>query len=52
MTESPATPANPVGSYNEWDPLEEVIVGVIDGAAVPPWHPAMEGTGAPRGGGF
>ena len=26
-----------VSSHNEWDPLEEVIVGVIDGAAVPPW---------------
>jgi glycine amidinotransferase len=33
-----------VGSYNEWDPLEEVIVGVIDGAAVPPWDVALEAT--------
>ena len=24
-----------VNSYNEWDPLEEIIVGRIDGAAVP-----------------
>lgn len=39
---------NPVGSYNEWDPLEEVIVGVIDGAAVPPWHPAIEATVPPE----
>ena len=27
-----------VSSYNEWDPLEEVIVGVLDGAAVMPWE--------------
>ncbi len=26
-----------VHSYNEWDPLEEVIVGSVDGAVVPPW---------------
>ncbi|MFD0538993.1 hypothetical protein ACFQY7_39980 [Actinomadura luteofluorescens] len=38
----------PVGSYNEWDPLEEVIVGVVDGAAVPPWHPAIEATVPPE----
>ena len=35
------------GSYNEWDPLEEVVVGVIDGAAVPPWHVALEATMPP-----
>jgi glycine amidinotransferase len=28
-------------SYNEWDPLEEVILGVADGAVVPPWHPIL-----------
>ena len=28
----------PVGSWNEWDPLEEVIVGRLDGAVVPPFH--------------
>jgi glycine amidinotransferase len=31
-----------VSSYNEWDPLEEVIVGVVDGAIFPPWHIAVE----------
>lgn len=31
-----ATPV--VNSYNEWDPLEEVIVGVLDGGAVLPWE--------------
>ncbi|MEU4559446.1 amidinotransferase [Actinoplanes sp. NPDC023936] len=36
------TPA--VSSYNEWDPLEEVIVGVMDGAAVPEWDVAVEAT--------
>jgi glycine amidinotransferase len=35
---------SPVNAHNEWDPLEEVIVGIIDGAAFPPWHPAV---GAP-----
>ncbi|KAJ9465677.1 hypothetical protein DIPPA_02249 [Diplonema papillatum] len=27
-----------VNSHTEWDPLEEVIVGSVDGAAVPEWH--------------
>ena len=36
-----AQPASPVRSYNEWDPLEEVIVGSADGAIVPPWHPIL-----------
>lgn len=33
-----------VGSHNEWDPLEEVIVGVIDGASVPEWDVAVAAT--------
>ena len=33
-----------VSSHNEWDPLEEVIVGVIDGAAIPPWHVSLQVT--------
>ena len=28
----------PVNSHNEWDPLEEVIVGTLDGAAFPEWN--------------
>jgi glycine amidinotransferase len=28
----------PVNSHNEWDPLEEVIVGSVDGAMFPAWH--------------
>jgi len=33
-----------VNSYNEWDPLEEVIVGHLHGARVPPWHIALKAT--------
>jgi glycine amidinotransferase len=33
-----------VSSFNEWDLLEEVIVGVLDGAAVPPWHVTLQAT--------
>ena len=32
---------SPVRSYTEWDPLEEVIVGIIDGACFPPWHDSL-----------
>lgn len=28
----------PVNSHNEWDPLEEVIVGRVEGAAFPAWN--------------
>ena len=33
-----------VNAFNEWDPLEEIIVGVADGAAVPPSHIALKAT--------
>lgn len=33
-----------VNTYNEWDPLEEVVVGIIDGAAVPDWHISLQAT--------
>ena len=33
-----------VNSYNEWDPLEEVVVGVVDGACIPTWHVALKAT--------
>ncbi|WP_224362049.1 inosamine-phosphate amidinotransferase 1 [Hyalangium versicolor] len=33
-----------VSSYTEWDPLEEVIVGVADGATVPTWHVSLKAT--------
>jgi len=47
MTDAVTPAVTAVGSYNEWDPLQEVIVGVIDGAAVPPWHVALEATMPP-----
>jgi glycine amidinotransferase len=36
-----------VWSHNEWDPLEEAIVGTIDGAAIPPWHVSLQATMPP-----
>lgn len=32
-----ANPESPVWTWNEWDPLEEVIVGRVEGATVPPF---------------
>jgi glycine amidinotransferase len=31
----------PVNSHNEWDPLEEVIVGRLEGAVMPSSHPVV-----------
>jgi glycine amidinotransferase len=31
----------PVNSFNSWDPLEEVIVGRLEGARIPPAHPSV-----------
>ena len=31
-----------VNSWNEWDPLKHVIVGVADGCCIPPAEPASE----------
>jgi glycine amidinotransferase len=39
-----ASPLSLVSSHNEWDPLEEVIIGVIDHAAVPDWTVEVEAT--------
>ncbi|MFL6234423.1 MAG: amidinotransferase [Thermoanaerobaculia bacterium] len=41
---SPIVSSPVVSSYNEWDPLEEVIVGVADGACIPAWHVALKAT--------
>ena len=38
--ESPG-PTSPVNSHNEWDPLEEVIVGRLEGATMPSNHIAV-----------
>ena len=27
-----------VNAHNEWDPLEEIIVGVVESARIPPWE--------------
>jgi glycine amidinotransferase len=32
----------PVSSHNEWDLLEEVIVGSVEGAFFPPWHVSVK----------
>ncbi|MEW2069772.1 amidinotransferase [Streptomyces sp. NPDC007346] len=45
----PGTPAaedaaplvSPVNSHNEWDPLEEIIVGRLDDATIPSSHPVV-----------
>ncbi len=42
MATSMAPAYCPVSSYNEWDLLEEVIVGVVDGASFPPSHVSVE----------
>jgi glycine amidinotransferase len=43
-TEAAAGPKPAVCSYNEWDPLEEVIVGTVQGACVPAWDVSLEAT--------
>jgi glycine amidinotransferase len=35
------TPTSPVNSHTEWDPLEEVIVGRLEGATIPSAHPVV-----------
>jgi len=35
---APGTAIGPVSSFNEWDPLEEVIVGRLEGATIPSNH--------------
>ena len=37
----PAGQVCPVNSHNEWDPLEEVIVGRLEGATIPSDHPVV-----------
>jgi glycine amidinotransferase len=38
VTAAGPNPSSPVSAHNEWDPLEEVIVGIVDGASFPGWH--------------
>jgi glycine amidinotransferase len=35
---APASRVSPVNSHNVWDPLEEVIVGRLEGATIPSGH--------------
>lgn len=37
----------PVNSHNEWDPLEEVIIGSLDGAVFPGWNTVNEACAPP-----
>ncbi len=32
---------SPVCTHNEWDPLEEIIVGRLEGAVIPADHPVV-----------
>ncbi len=41
--------ACPVNTFNEWDPLEEVIVGVVDNAVFPSWDVINKATIEPDG---
>ena len=36
-----ASNACPVNSHNEWDPLEEIIVGRLEGSTIPSDHPVV-----------
>src|SRR6478609_8620030 len=38
---APAGQVSPVNSHNEWDPLEEIIVGRLEGATIPSNHPVV-----------
>ncbi len=37
-----------VNSFNEWDPLEEIIVGRVDGATVPPFDAVVKANTYPQ----
>jgi glycine amidinotransferase len=42
------TPAAVVQSFNEWDPLEEVVVGTASGAVYPECGPVLAAAGEPE----
>ena len=37
-----------VNSHNEFDPLEEVIVGRVEGATIPEWHVSGKAVWPPK----
>jgi glycine amidinotransferase len=39
--ESDSASSCPVNSHNGWDPLQEVIVGSLEAAVIPPAHPSV-----------
>lgn len=41
VTQAPAGPV--VNIHNEWDPLQEIIVGRLEGMRIPSWEPDMLG---------
>ena len=41
LASRPPRPPSPVSSHTEWDPLEEVIVGRLEGATIPSNHIAV-----------
>lgn len=43
---SPKVPV--VSTFNEWDPLEEVIVGRVEESCIPEWHAILEATLPPK----
>ena len=42
MESEKSTSCPVVNTHNEWDPLEEIIVGTVEGALIPPWDVVME----------
>ena len=36
--DAPPQPASVVNAHNEWDPLEEIVVGIVGDALIPPWE--------------
>ncbi|ATY99887.1 amidinotransferase [Streptomyces bacillaris] len=40
-SEDTAPLVSPVNSHNEWDPLEEIVVGRLDDATIPSSHPVV-----------
>ncbi len=41
---SPRSASSPVLVFNEWDPLEEIVVGIVEDAMIPPWDVIMPAT--------
>ncbi|MFG3188775.1 amidinotransferase [Streptomyces omiyaensis] len=48
LASDPGRGGSPVSAHNEWDPLEEVVVGRLEGARFPSRHPAVT-CNVPRG---